>query len=139
MRGRALPAIPRAPKSQTGNSLRKEPQWSLPPPPVPPWRSRLQAVGKCHPPLKIGMRCYGDPSPSLTRLPFIYTTYTSLGFKPLFPALGCSHSVSPVLNMHATIVRVLPLEISELGLLLGVRRSVGKLSVPKRKVLTFSS
>lgn len=31
MRGRALPAIPRAPRSQTGNSLRKEPQRFLPP------------------------------------------------------------------------------------------------------------
>lgn len=90
MKGRALPVIPRAPKSQTGNSLRKEPQWSLPAPapPIPPWRSRLQAVGKCPPPLKKwnevlwrSLTLYDTPAFYLHLLYFFgfQTTFSSVG------------------------------------------------------------
>lgn len=84
---------------------RKQPQERATTVPTPALEVKAAGGGEMSPSFKKNeMRCYGDLSPSLTRLPFIYIFYTSLGFKPLSPVLGCAHSESPGFNVHAMIV-----------------------------------
>lgn len=78
MRGRALPVIPRAPRSQTGNSLRKESSRSGRSP-------RSQGCGRPGDSESEG-RDWGiqeDPSLPWTHLPFTYPGF--LDFSVLLP------------------------------------------------------
>lgn len=88
MRGRALPAIPRAPKSQTGNSLRKEPQWSLPPPPRPALEVKAAGGGEVSPSFKNWNEVLWR-SLTLSNTPAFYLHHLYFfGFQTTFSSVG---------------------------------------------------